>query len=63
MCIAWYSQSPRQDMAFMYEELEDLTSVLWFPLFDVNFELQQGLKSNSEADTSLAFKSVLITFF
>lgn len=50
-------------MAFMYEELEDLTSVLWFSLFDVNFELQQGLKINSEADTSLAFKSVLITFF
>lgn len=47
----------------MYGELQDLTSVLWFALFNVNFELQQGLKSNSEADTSLVFKSVLITLF
>ena len=63
MCVAWYLQSPGQDMVLMYEELEGLTSDLWFSLFNVNFELQRALKNNSEADASLIFKSVLITLF
>lgn len=50
-------------MAFLYEmedwnwnsvilyemELEDLAPVLWFSMFNVNFELQQGSKGSSEA--------------